>query len=99
MEKLKENPIEIPAEEKEQIEKDVRKMTGIEQEDTPVILDVESIRAVGDGKFEIDIVNLFNKKRPLIYKLSEGKYVIDLTTTLEKDIKGLKDEKKAEEKQ
>jgi len=25
---------------------------------------------------------LFNKKRPLIYKLEEGKYIIDLASTL-----------------
>ena len=68
---------------KVKMEKDVREMIGIaEQEDIPVILDLESIRVKGPGKFEIDIVNLFNKKRPLIYKLEEGKYIIDLASTL-----------------
>lgn len=64
------------------MEKDVREMIGIEQEDIPVILDLESIRVRGPGKFDIDVVNLFNKKRPLIYKLEEGKYIIDLASTL-----------------
>jgi predicted nucleic acid-binding Zn-ribbon protein len=69
--------------EKIKMEKDVREMIGIaEQEEIPVILDLESIRVLGPGKFEIDIVNLFNKKRPLIYKLEEGKYIIDLASTL-----------------
>ena len=97
LEKLKEQPIEIPAEEKKQIEKDVREMAGIEEEDVPVILDLESIRTIAPGKFEIDIVNLFNKKRPLIYKLEEGKYIIDLATTLEKDIRELKEVNKEDE--
>jgi predicted nucleic acid-binding Zn-ribbon protein len=91
IERIKEAPIEIPEEHKKQIEKDVREMAGIEKEDVPVILDLESVRAVGPGKFEIDVVNLFNKKRPLIYKMDEGKYIIDLAATLEKDIRDLKE--------
>ena len=67
---------------KEKIEQDVREMIGVEQENIPVILDLESIRVLGPGRFELDVVNLFNKKRPLIYKLEEGKYIIDLASTL-----------------
>ena len=44
--------------------------------------------------FEIDVVNLFNKKRPLIYKIEEGKYLIDLATTLNNSVKNLKEIKK-----
>ena len=91
VEKLKENPIEIPEDEKSAIEKDIREMAGITDEDAPVILDIESVRVTGNGKFEIDIVNLFNKKRPLIYKLEEGKYIIDLASTLNKSLKDLKE--------
>ena len=47
---------------KKSIELDIREIVGITDEEEPVILDLESIRAVGDGKFEIDVVNLFNKK-------------------------------------
>ncbi|HKL23316.1 MAG TPA: Zn-ribbon containing protein, partial [Candidatus Nanoarchaeia archaeon] len=78
LEKLKEKVIEIPDEEKKQIEKDIRKIAGIEKDDAPVILDFESIRVTGEGKFEIDLANLFNQKQPLVYKLEEGKYLIDL---------------------
>ena len=78
----------IPEEDKKRIEKDVREMAGIVDEEMPVILDFESIRVVADGKFELDVVNLFNKKRPLVYKLEEGKYIIDLATTLNQKIKG-----------
>jgi predicted nucleic acid-binding Zn-ribbon protein len=54
--------IEIPEQEKEIMEKEIREISGIVEEDTPVILDLESIRAVAPGKYEIDVVNLFNKK-------------------------------------
>jgi predicted nucleic acid-binding Zn-ribbon protein len=77
---------------KVKIEKDVREIIGIsEQEEIPVILDLESVRVLGPGKFEIDVVNLFNKKRPLIYKLEEGKYIIDLASTLKLNAKQLRD--------
>ena len=61
-------------------------MTGLEEEpEKPVILDLESIKVIRPGIFEIDIVNLFSKKRPLIYKLEEGKYIIDLASSLNLD--------------
>jgi len=86
---VKENPVEIPKEERDKIEKDIREMAGITQEDIPVILDIESVRVSGEGKFEIDLANLFNKKRPLVYKLEEGKYIIDLSSTLKKSSKDI----------
>jgi predicted nucleic acid-binding Zn-ribbon protein len=91
LQKIKENPIEIPKEERKVIEKDIREMAGITDEEAPVILDLESVRAIGSGKFEIDLVNLFRKDRPLIYKLEEGKYIIDLASTLNKDIRDIKE--------
>jgi len=93
---IRDNPIEIPEEEKGKIEQDVREMAGIVEEDAPVILDLESIRITGDGKFELDIVKLFRKDRPLIYKLEEGKYIIDLSTILKKSVADLKEIKKPE---
>ena len=89
--RIKENPIEIPMEDKKQVEKEIREMAGIIEEATPVILDIESVRVTGAGKFEIDLVNVFNKKRPLIYKVEEGKYIIDLASTLNQNIKDLKE--------
>lgn len=91
LEKLKEQPISIPEHEKDKIEQDVREMAGITEEKAPVILDLESVRIVGEGKFELDVVNLFNKKRPLIYKLEEGKYIIDLASTLQKDMRDIEE--------
>src|SRR3990172_13359652 len=94
LEKIKkegESPMEMPSIEKKQVEKEIRQMAGITDEETPVILDIESVRVSSPGKFEIDLVNLFKKDRPLIYKLGEGKYIIDLSSTLTKDIKNLKE--------
>jgi len=91
--------IEIPEKEKKAIEDDIREIVGITDEETPVILDLESVRVLGDGKFEIDLVNVFNKKRPLIYKLEEGKYIIDLASTLKRSVKDLKEIKDPYEKE
>jgi predicted nucleic acid-binding Zn-ribbon protein len=88
---IEEMQIEIPTQDKKQVEKEIREMAGILEDDVPVILDIESVRVTGAGKFEIDLVNVFNKKRPLIYKIEEGKYIIDLASTLSQNIKDLKE--------
>jgi predicted nucleic acid-binding Zn-ribbon protein len=98
MKEVKEKIIEIPEDQKKQVERDIREMVGITSEQAPVILDIESIRVTGEGKFELDIVKLFKKDRPLIYKLEEGKYIIDLASTLKTNIKDLKEIKKPGEK-
>jgi predicted nucleic acid-binding Zn-ribbon protein len=82
-ERLKNKIVEIPEEDKEKIEDDVREIAGIEEENAPVILDFESVRVTGDGKFELDLSKIFNKKKPLVYKLEEGKYLIDIARTLQ----------------
>jgi predicted nucleic acid-binding Zn-ribbon protein len=94
VERIKANPIDIPEADKATVEKDIREMAGILEADAPVILDIESVRATGSGKFEIDLPNLFRKGRPLIYKLEEGKYIIDLATTLQRDVRDLKEIKR-----
>ncbi|MBS3084479.1 hypothetical protein J4411_01040 [Candidatus Pacearchaeota archaeon] len=83
LERLRERVIEIPQEDRQKIEEDVREIAGIKDDEIPVILDFESVRVTGDGKFELDLVNLFNKKKPLVYKLEEGKYLIDIGRTLQ----------------
>lgn len=86
---------ELDRADKDQIEKDIRELTGLDKTpDEPVILDLESVRVLKPGKFEIDIVNLFSKHRPLIYKLEEGKYVIDLASTLTANSKDQEDSKR-----
>jgi len=66
-------------EDKVHIEKDVAEILHIKEEDPnkPVVLDIEAIRVLQPGKYELDLVHLF-KKDPLIIKLDEGKYMIDL---------------------
>jgi hypothetical protein len=88
-------PIEFKEEDKQAIEQDIREIMSIDDEEIPVILDLESVRVLSPGKFQIDIVNLLDKNRPIIYKLEEGKYIIDVASGLEK-IK--KDEKDIEHK-
>jgi len=81
LEELQKKTIELETVDKHKVEKDVREMIGLEEdEEVPVVLDLESVRVSGPGKFEIDVVNLFSEKRPLIYKLEEGKYIIDLAS-------------------
>mgnify|MGYP003988486627 CR=1 FL=1 len=64
---------------KKHIEEDVAEILHIKNEDLdkPVVLDIEAIRIMKPGQYELDLVNLF-KKDPLIIKLEEGKYMIDL---------------------
>jgi len=89
LESIKNRIIEIPEKEKEKVEEDIREMVGIVDEQTPVILDVESIRVMGEGKFELDLAKIFRKDRPLIYKLEEGKYIIDIASTLKGSVKDM----------
>ena len=69
---------EFDSVDKAKVEADVRSILKIEDDDKPVILDFESVRVIGPGKFEIDIVSLMNR-RPIVFKLEEGKYAIDLS--------------------
>ena len=87
IENIKNKIVEIPEQEKEKVEEDIREIVGIQDEDAPVILDIESIRVTGEGKFELDIAKIFRKGLPLIYKLEEGKYIIDLASTLDSSVK------------
>ena len=74
--------IDLTTSEKKQIEQDVREIAGIEDEEAPIILDFESVKIIKPGKYILDIPNLFSKERPLIYKLEDGKYIIDLVSQL-----------------
>ena len=70
--------VRLTPKEKEQIEQDVFDLVGSEiDRDEPVVLDLEAIRVLKPGKYELDLVHLF-KGEPLIFKLDEGKYMIDL---------------------
>jgi len=62
--------------EKEQIQKDIMDIVGLDDKnDNPVILDLESIKILKPGKYDIDLVHLF-KGMPLVYRLEDGKYTL-----------------------
>jgi predicted nucleic acid-binding Zn-ribbon protein len=81
LEAQKEPILEFTHVDKAQVEKDVRSILKIEDETKPVILDLESVRVLSPGKFELDLVSLLNRK-PIIFKLEEGKYIIDLESSM-----------------
>ncbi len=77
----KKESIKLSEQEKKEIEKEVFSLIGVKDEpDKPVILDIESIYVKKPGKYELDLVKLF-KEKPLIFKIGDGKYVIDLAET------------------
>ena len=73
----------LSREDKFQLERDVKDIIGDKfEEDMPIVIDLASINAEKPGKFDIDIVRLF-KGEPVVYKLEEGKYIIDVATTFQ----------------
>lgn len=90
-EKLKEieqkmsTEVELSKEEKMQVEKDIREIVGVEDEDRPVFLDFESIRVIKPGKYLVDVTKLFETQKPRVYHLEDGKYIIDLAFPKEKE--------------
>jgi predicted nucleic acid-binding Zn-ribbon protein len=76
--------VKLSPKEKEQIENDVYELVGSEiDRSEPVVLDLEAIRILKPGKYELDLVHLF-KGEPLIFKLEDGKYMIDLVESFKK---------------
>jgi len=92
LDKAKEITSNLSVEEKNQMEKDVLDIMGdkYEDDDQPVVLDLESIRILKPGKYEIDLVDLF-KGRPQVWKLGEGKYVIDVASAFGSDEENLEE--------
>jgi len=77
--------LNLSDEDKKSIEEDVYDILGDDVDRTkPVILDIESIKILKPGQYELDLVNLFKKKQRLIYKLEDGKYMIDLIESFDK---------------
>ncbi len=84
LEKARQRIEKLTPAERKKIEKDVLDLVGEKKEkEAPVVLDFESINVLKPGKYELDLVNLF-KKQPLIYKLEDGKYVIDIAETFQR---------------
>jgi len=74
----------LTSDEKFQIEQDIFDLIGEGEADRPVILDLESIRVVKPGKYEISLVDLFSGK-PLVFRVGDGKYIIDLASSFQKE--------------
>ncbi|MEE9525471.1 MAG: Zn-ribbon containing protein [Candidatus Woesearchaeota archaeon] len=78
LKEVQEKTAQLSKKDKEEIEKDIFDLVGSEVDKSdPVILDIEAIRVLSPGKYELDLVHLF-KNEPLIFKLDEGKYMIDI---------------------
>ena len=73
-----EENVDLSSEEKIQVEQDVREIVGLEDEEMPVFLDFESVKIVKSGKYLLDLQKLFAQDKPRVYKLADGKYIIDL---------------------
>ena len=70
--------IELSNNEKEIILQELDGIIDIEEIDVPIVLKLENVRIIAPGKYEIDINQLMKKEKPLIYKVQDGTYVIDL---------------------
>jgi uncharacterized protein len=86
LKEIKDEVVKLTSKEKEKIQRDVFDIVGEKNDDKPVILDLESIKVLKPGKFEVDIVSLL-KGRPVIFKTDKGKYIIDLPTTFRQALK------------
>lgn len=74
----KSEEIELSKQEKELVLQEIESIVEIRDSDTPIILKLENIRVVKPGKYEIDINQLMRKDKPIVYKIQEGTYIIDL---------------------
>lgn len=83
LEKLKSVANTLSTDDKKQIEQDVLEIVGEDSRTEPVVLDLESIRILQPGKYELDLVHLM-KGDPLVYKLEDGKYIIDIMKSFHK---------------
>ncbi len=87
LEDAKKVTVGLSDEDKQQIESDVLEIIGDEiDESKPVVLDLENIRVLKPGQYELDLVGLFHKK-PLVYKLEEGKYIVDIAASFSREDK------------
>ena len=81
-EDMKDEIKKLSYEQLHEIEGDLREIIDAPISGRPVVLDFESVRILEPGKFEIDLVNLM-KGDSVVYKLKEGKYIIDIASTFQ----------------
>jgi len=88
LQEIKQQQIEEPdltVTEKKQMEEDVRDIAGVEDEEVPVFLDFESVKIMKPGKYLLDLQKLFERDKPKIYQLEQGKYVVDFSTRVKEE--------------
>ncbi len=75
--------VKLTTDDRKAIEEDVFEMlTSRLDHEAPVVLDLEAVNVLKPGQYELDLVHLF-QNQPLIYKLEEGKYIIDLAASFQ----------------
>ncbi len=80
IERAKQSTESLSEIQKIQMEVDVRDILGQTDINESVILDFESVKIAAPGRYEIDLVHLF-KGDPLVIKIEDGKYFIDVANT------------------
>ena len=81
VEKAEEDIRKLSTKEIKEIEEDIRDIMGKKAEDKSVILDVEAIRVLKPGKYQIDVTTLFNQI-PIVIRVGSGRYELDLSTIM-----------------
>jgi len=67
----------------DEMEKDVRELLDEKKKGKPIILDLETIKTMGPGKFKIDVSALM-RGEPIVINISDGKYFIDISSAFKK---------------
>ena len=73
-----EEEVKLTQKNKEAILAEIEESLGTREPEQPVFLKVENVRVIAPGKYEIDVNQLLKKDKPLVYKVGEGTFVIDL---------------------
>ena len=73
-----EKEIELSEQKKDIILQEISNFVEIEETEKPIIFKLENVRVLSPGKYEIDINQLMKKEKPIIYKVQDGTYFIDL---------------------
>jgi uncharacterized protein len=80
---MREQSERLTSKERVQIERDIYDMIGEEpSKKGVVVVDIESVKILKPGQYELDLASLFNKKPP-IFSTEEGKYVVDLQSAFD----------------
>lgn len=75
-----EEEVELTSDTKDIILKELEEVVEPKDQNKPIILKLENVRILSPGKYEIDVNQLMKKEKPIIYKVQDGTYVIDLQT-------------------